>query len=255
MYTDIFDTHAHYDDEAFDEDRDETISRVFASGVCRIINCGCTVESSKTAIALSEKYDGIYAAVGIHPENAAEESPYAISRIEQLAVTNKKVAAIGEIGLDYYWDTTHKDMQKEFFEQQILLAKKLNLPVIVHDREAHADCSELILKHKPRGVMHCYSGSLETARELIKIGFYIGIGGSVTFKNAKKPAEVAAEIDISRLLLETDCPYMSPVPLRGKRNDSTLIAHTAEKIALLRGCSAQEIITQARANAKELFGV
>lgn len=253
-YENIFDTHAHYDDDSFDEDRFELLDEMFDSGVCGIINCGCTVESSKTSIEFAEKYANIYSAVGIHPQNAAEESSDAVEQIEKLA-SHKKVVAIGEIGLDYHYDYTPKDMQLEWFEKQILLAKKLNLPVIVHDREAHADCVELILKHKPRGVMHCFSGSVETAKQLTDIGFYIGLGGSVTFKNAKKPAEVAASLPLDKLLLETDCPYMTPVPFRGRRNNSALIAYTAEKIAELRGITAQEVINQATQNAYKLFNI
>ncbi|MBQ3499339.1 MAG: TatD family hydrolase [Clostridia bacterium] len=254
MYTGIVDTHAHYDDECFDEDRFELLDEMLASGVCGIINCGCTAKSSETSIDFAEKYAQMYAAVGIHPQNAAEESAYALQKIEQLA-KHERVVAIGEIGLDYHYDYTPKDMQIEYFEKQILLAKKLDLPVIVHDREAHQDCVEMLLRHKPRGVMHCFSGSVETAKQLTDIGFYIGLGGSVTFKNAKKPAEVAASIDLSRLLLETDCPYMTPVPFRGRRNNSALIAHTAEKIAELRGITAQEIIDVARENAHRLFNI
>ncbi len=254
MYNNIFDTHAHYDDESFDEDRFELLDEMFQNGVCGIINCGCTVENSKKSIDFAEKYADIYAAVGIHPQNAAEESANAIEQIEILAA-HKKVVAIGEIGLDYHYDYTPKDMQLEWFEKQILLAKKLDLPVIVHDREAHADCVELILKHKPRGVMHCFSGSVETAKQLTGIGFYIGLGGSVTFKNAKKPAEVAASVDFDKLLLETDCPYMTPVPFRGRRNNSALITHTAEKIAGLRGITAQEVIDKATQNAYTLFNI
>ena len=252
MYKGIFDTHAHYDDECFDEDRFELLDEMLASNVSGIINCGCTGESSKTSITFAEKYPQIYAAVGIHPQNAAEESTDALQKIEELA-RHKKVVAIGEIGLDYHYDYTPKDMQIEYFEKQILLAKKLDLPVIVHDREAHQDCVEMLLKHKPGGVMHCFSGSVETAKQLTDIGFYIGLGGSVTFKNAKKPAEVAASIDLDRLLLETDCPYMTPVPFRGRRNNSSLIIHTAEKIAELRGITAQEVIDTARENTYRLF--
>ena len=254
MYKGIFDTHAHYDDECFDEDRFELLDEMLASNVSGIINCGCTVESSKTSITFAEKYPQIYAAVGIHPQNAAEESADALEKIEQLA-KHEKVVAIGEIGLDYHYDYTPKDMQIEYFEKQILLAKKLDLPVIVHDREAHQDCVEMLLKHKPGGVMHCFSGSVETAKQLTDIGFYIGLGGSVTFKNAKKPAEVAASIDLDRLLLETDCPYMTPVPFRGRRNNSSLIIHTAEKIAELRGITAQEVIDTARENTYRLFNI
>ncbi len=253
-YTGIFDTHAHYDDECFDEDRFELFDEMLSSSVSGIINCGCTVESSKKSIAFAEKYPQIYAAVGIHPQNAAEESEDALARIGELA-KHKRVVAIGEIGLDYHYDYTPKDMQIEYFEKQILLAKELDLPVIVHDREAHQDCVEMLLKHKPQGVMHCFSGSVETAKQLTDIGFYIGLGGSVTFKNAKKPAEAAASIDIDRLLLETDCPYMTPVPFRGKRNNSALIEYTAEKIAELRGITAQEVIDKARENAYRLFNI
>lgn len=254
MYENIFDTHAHYDDDSFDEDRFNLLDEMFQSGVCGIINCGCTVESSKKSIEFAQKYPQIYAAVGIHPQNAAEESENAIEQVETLS-SHEKVVAIGEIGLDYHYDYTPKDMQLEWFEKQLLLAKKLDLPVIVHDREAHADCVDLILKHKPRGVMHCFSGSVETAKQLTDIGFYIGLGGSVTFKNAKKPAEVAASIPLEKLLLETDCPYMTPVPFRGRRNNSALIAYTAEKIAELRNIPPHEVINQATANAKMLFNI
>ncbi len=254
MYNNIFDTHAHYDDESFNEDRFELIEEMLASSVSGVINCGCTVESSKISIAFAEKYPQFYAAVGIHPQNAAEEKPDALQKIEELA-HHEKVVAIGEIGLDYHYDYTPKDMQLEYFEKQIMLAKKLNLPIIVHDREAHQNCVELLLKHRPKGVMHCFSGSVETARQLTDIGFYIGLGGSVTFKNAKKPAEVAAAIDIDKLLLETDCPYMTPVPLRGRRNNSMLITYTAEKIAELRGMQAQKVIDICAENAKTLFKI
>ena len=254
MHTGIFDTHAHYDDECFDEDRYELLDEMLASDVGGIINCGCTVKSSETSIYYAEKYSQIYAAVGIHPQNAAEESKDALQKIALLA-KHEKVVAIGEIGLDYHYDYTPKEMQIEYFEKQILLAKELDLPVIVHDREAHQDCVEMLLKHRPKGVMHCFSGSVETAKQLTDIGFYIGLGGSVTFKNARKPAEVAASIDLEKLLLETDCPYMTPVPFRGRRNNSALIIHTAEKIAELRGITAQEVINKARENAYKLFNI
>lgn len=252
MYTGIFDTHAHYDDEAFDSERDELISEMLTHSVSGIINCGCTVNSSLTSQALAEKFGGVYFAAGIHPQNAAEENGDWLKKIEEIAV-HEKCVAIGEIGLDYHYDYTPKEMQKQFFEQQLQLANRLDLPVIVHDREAHADCLDLILKYKPKGVMHCFSGSVESAEQLVEIGFYIGIGGSVTFKNAKKPAEVAAAIPLERLLLETDAPYMTPVPHRGKRNNSFLISHTAERIAELRSTDAQSVINAARENACRLF--
>ncbi len=254
MVQHIFDTHAHYDDESFAPDQTETLAEVFQNGVCGIINCGCTVESSEKSLELARKYANIYAAVGIHPENACEETLESLAVIRQLS-REKKAVAIGEIGLDYHYDFTPKEVQLEFFEKQLILANELNLPVIVHDREAHADCLELILKHKPKGVMHCFSGSVETAKQLLSIGFYIGIGGSVTFKNAKKPAEVAASIDLNRILLETDCPYMTPVPFRGKRNRSDYITYVAQKIAELRSMETQDVLDITRENAKRLFGV
>ncbi|MBQ9552712.1 MAG: TatD family hydrolase [Clostridia bacterium] len=254
MLTNIFDTHAHYDDEDFDADRFETLDEVFRNGVCGVINCGCTVASSKASLALAHRIDGVYAAVGIHPQNASEETQASFDVIRQLS-QDEKAVAIGEIGLDYHYDYTPKEMQLDFFEKQLILANELDLPVIVHDREAHEDCVNLIMKHKPRGVMHCFSGSLETAKQLIGIGFYIGLGGSVTFKNARKPAEVAAGIDLDRILLETDCPYMAPVPLRGRRNRSDYIAYVAERIAALRGIDPQAVVDAARDNTKRLFGV
>lgn len=254
MLTNIFDTHAHYDDESFDSDRYEVLDELFQNGVCGIINCGCTVASSQESLELAHRYEGVYAAVGIHPQNANEETEESLAVIRQLS-QDEKAVAIGEIGLDYHYDYTPKDMQHDFFEKQLILANELDLPVIVHDREAHADCVALILRHRPRGVMHCFSGSPETAKQLMDIGFYIGLGGSVTFKNARKPAEVAASIPLERLLLETDCPYMTPVPLRGRRNRSDLIAYVAEKIAELRGIEAQTVVDAARQNTKELFGI
>lgn len=254
MYENIFDTHAHYDDESFDEDRYELLDKMLSSDVCGIINCGCTVESSKKSLEFAEKYPKIYAAVGIHPQNAAEESADALDRIGLLAKHNKCVA-IGEIGLDYHYDYTPADMQLEYFEKQIILAKELDLPVIVHDREAHADCVEMIMKYKPRGVMHCFSGSVETAAQLTAIGFYIGLGGSVTFKNARKPQQVAAAIDLDRLLLETDCPYMTPEPFRGKRNDPSLSKLTLRRLAELRDEDEETLAAALLENGRRLFGI
>ena len=248
----IFDTHAHYDDERFDEDRDTLLQALPQKGVCRVINCGVTLASSRTTLALSHKYDYIYAAIGIHPEDCgyAAESDY--DALMEL-YCDPKVVAVGEIGLDYYWDTVPKDVQIKAFERQLVLANELDLPVIVHDREAHADTMMLLQKHRPRGVLHCFSGSVETMQEAVKLGFYIGLGGAVTFKNAKKPLAVAAAVPLDRLLLETDCPYMAPVPFRGKRNDSSLIAYVAETIAAVRGMEPQVLIDQCRENADRLF--
>lgn len=253
----IFDSHAHYDDEAFDEDRFELIESLKEKGVCGVINCGCTPESTKTALALSEKFDFVYFASGIHPENipSPEEDETVFGKIKKLA-KHKKCVAIGEIGLDYHYeDGTPRERQIEWFEKQLILANELSLPVIVHDRDSHADILELLKKHRPKGVVHCFSGSLEMAQEVLKLGMYIGLGGAVTFKNAKKPVRVAEGIPLDRLLLETDCPYMAPVPFRGKRCDSSLIAFTAEKIAEIRGITADEVLRAGKENAAALFGI
>lgn len=248
----IFDTHAHYDDEQFNEDRASALSFVKENGVERIINCGCDVESSKKSIALAHEYDFIYCAVGLHPENIGEENDKELSEIKAL-YKNEKVVAVGEIGLDYYWVKDNREKQLEVFEKQVILANELNLPIIVHDREAHEDTLNILKRHKPKGVLHCFTGSVEMAKEILKIGMYIGIGGSVTFKNAKKPVEVCRQLPMERILLETDCPYMSPVPFRGKRNNSALIAYTAEKIAEIKETDVQSVVDICRCNAEKLF--
>lgn len=253
----IFDSHAHYDDEAFDEDRFELIESLKEKGVCGIINCGCTPASTETALALSEKFDFVYFASGIHPENipSPEDDETVFGKIKELA-KHKKCVAIGEIGLDYHYeDGAPRERQIEWFEKQLILANELSLPVIVHDRDSHADILELLKKHHPKGVVHCFSGSLEMAQEVLKLGMYIGLGGAVTFKNAKKPVRVAEGIPLDRLLLETDCPYMAPVPFRGKRCDSSLIAFTAEKIAKIRGITTDEVLRAGKENASALFGI
>lgn len=250
----IFDTHAHYDDERFKEDLEETLLSVHQSGVSLIINCGCDIKSSKRTLELCDEFDFIYGAVGIHPHEAETAEVNAIEQIKKLAAHTKAVA-IGEIGLDYHYDFSPREVQKDIFEKQLILAKELDLPVIVHDRESHQDTLDLLTKHKPKGVVHCFSGSAEMAQEIVKLGMYIGLGGAVTFKNAKKPVEVAQCIPMDRLLLETDAPYMSPVPFRGKRNDSSLIPYTAMKIAEVREMDAQEIINIATENGKKLFGI
>lgn len=250
----IFDTHAHYDDEAFDEDREILLSSLNGRGVSLVIDCGCDVASSKKAIELSEKYDFIYAAVGIHPHEAEEAGENDLDEIRRL-LKHKKAVAIGEIGLDYHYDFSPRELQKEYFEKQIVLAKELDMPIIVHDREAHEDTLELLRKYKPQGVLHCFSGSVESAKEIISLGMYIGLGGAVTFKNARKPLEVAEFVPLDRLLLETDAPYMTPVPFRGKRNDSSLIPYTAIKIAEVKGLDPQTVVNAANENGKRLFGI
>ncbi len=250
--TGIFDTHAHYDDSKFDDVRDKLISELFSKGLDGIITCGCDIASSKSAIALSEKYERIYAAVGFHPENLPDNEDDLKLLTPLLA--HKKVVALGEIGLDYYWDIP-KAKQLRFFEKQLMLANSLKIPVIVHDREAHGDTLELLKKHKPQGVLHCYSGSVETAKEILELGMYIGIGGVLTFKNARKTVEVAEMLPADRILLETDCPYLAPVPYRGKLCHSGLIVFTAERIAEIRGTTPRAIIEQTHKNAKELFRI
>lgn len=255
MTAEIFDSHAHYDDEQFDADRSEILQSQFDNGICGIINCGSNIASSEFSISLAEKYEKIYAAVGIHPQDVDGIDPdKAIAEIKRLAA-HKKVVAIGEIGLDYHYLPFDRDLQIKVFEMQLQLANELSLPVIVHDREAHEDIYRSLNKYRPKGVIHCFSGSAELMREAVKSGLYIGIGGSVTFKNAKHPVNVAREVPIERILLETDCPYMSPVPHRGKRNMSLYIRQTAEKIAEIRGLTADEIISAAAENTKKLFNI
>lgn len=254
MYKNIFDTHAHYDDSRFDEDRDELLSSLPEKGVSHIVNCGCDLKSSKTTLALSERYDFIYAAVGVHAHEAEEATESDLVEIEKL-YQHEKVVAVGEIGLDYHYDFSPRERQIEIFERQLILAKELGLPVIVHDREAHEDTMKLLKKYRPEGVVHCFSGSREMAKEIEKLGMYIGMGGAVTFKNAKRPVEVMEYLPIDRLLLETDAPYMTPVPFRGTRCDSAHIAFTAEKIAEIKKTDVQELIDVCNRNAKRLFGV
>lgn len=253
-YQNIFDTHSHYDDEKFSEDREELLSKLHENGVCGVIDCGCDKASSLEAIRLSEKFNFVFAAIGIHPHEAADAKESDLEELKAL-YSKEKVVALGEIGLDYHYDFSPREVQIDFFEKQIILANELNLPIIVHDREAHEDTMNLLKKYKPKGVVHCFSGSAEMAKEVLKLGMYIGLGGAVTFKNARKPLEVAAIVPEDKLLLETDCPYMAPVPFRGSRCDSSMIAYTAEKLAEVRGANTQELIDKCRENAKMLFGV
>lgn len=251
-YGNIFDTHAHYDDEKFDEDRDEFLSSLPSLGVANVINCGCDLETCLKSIELAEKYDYFYCALGIHPSNITDNSENECEKIREF-YSHSKCVAVSEIGLEYHYDFVPKETQLDFFEKQLILANELKLPVIVHDREAHDDTMRLLKKYKPSGVVHCFSGSVEMAKEVLKLGMYIGLGGAVTFKNAKKPIEVAQYVPEDMLLLETDCPYMAPVPYRGQRNSSDLIAFTAEKIAEVRNTEPQRLIDKTNANAKYLF--
>lgn len=249
----IFDTHAHYDDKAFDGDREDVIDMLFKNGVCGVVNQGTDIKTSEFSINLARRYDGFYAAVGLHPECLDENSINDLCKIRELA-KSEKVVAIGEIGLDYYYDIP-RDLQKTVFAKQLELAAELDLPVNIHDREAHGDTLEMLKKYKPKGILHCFSGSVEMAKEILKLGMYIGIGGVVTFKNARKTVEVIEVIPLERLVLETDCPYLSPVPFRGKRNDSSMIKYTAQRIAEIRNTTAEEILTITRRNAADVYKI
>lgn len=247
----IFDSHAHYDDPKFDGIRDELLDELPRRGVCKIINCGCDTASSEKALELAEKYDYIYAAAGIHPENIGGGT---VNEIEQLS-HRAKCAAIGEIGLDYYWTSDNREEQKRLFEEQLILANRLSLPVIIHDRDAHADTLELLKKHRPKGVLHSFSGSAEMAEEILALGMYIGIGGAITFKNARKLPEVAALLPEDRFLLETDAPYLTPAPYRSKLNHSAMIYFTAKRIAEIRNVPIERILLSSKKNAENLFGI
>lgn len=250
----IFETHAHYDDDSFDADREELICTLPEKGVQRIINVGASIESTKTTIALAEKYDYVYAAVGVHPSDidGLNEESFAWLR-EQ--TKNAKTVAIGEIGLDYYWDKEEEvqEQQRYWFKRQLELATECQLPVIIHSRDAAEDTMHILKEHTLPGVIHCYSYSSEMAKEFVKMGYYIGVGGVVTFKNAKKLKETVQEIPLERILLETDCPYMAPEPHRGKRNDSSYIPYIVEKIAELKGVSTKEVERVTWDNAMRLF--
>lgn len=250
----IFDSHAHYYDEVFDEDRDELLSSLPDKGVWRVINCSGNLEESLKTIHLAEKYDYIFAAIGVHPHEAGQLDSNYLEKLKKLA-EHKKVVAIGEIGLDYHYDFSAREIQRKVYEDQLRLANILDLPVIVHARDASEDNLNMIKNYKPKGVVHCFSGSLEVANELIDMGMYIGLGGAVTFKNAKNPVVVAQKIPLSKMLIETDAPYMTPVPFRGQRCDSTHINYTAEKIAQVRGITKEAVLEATKKNASELFGV
>lgn len=254
MYQNIFDTHSHYDDEKFNPDREMLLSTLQSQGVSNVVSCGCDIETTQFNFDLAQKYDFMYFAAGFHPECLEGATLEDLEIVKKFA-QNKKCVAIGEIGLDYHWMSSTKEVQKEFFTSQIELAASLDLPVIVHDREAHGDTLDILKATKPKGVVHCFSGSKEMAREIIKLGMYIGLNGVVTFNNARKSLEVVKDIPLDRLVLETDCPYLAPVPHRGKRNDSSLIPFIAEKIAALLDMDAQELLNITNENAKKLYNL
>ena len=254
MYKNIFDTHAHYDDMQFDEDRGTLLSSLTSKGISNVISCSVDFQSAVFNTGLCDNYDYIYCAVGFHPLNLRDLTDDYISDVRALS-SHKKAVAIGEIGLDYHYEKESRNLQIEVFRNQVILANELGLPVIVHDREAHEDTLKILKELKPRGVVHCFSGSAESAKEIIRLGMYIGIGGTVTFKNAVKPKEVASVIPLDRILLETDAPYLAPTPFRGERNDSSLISYVAEEIARIRNDDAQNILDITDRNARTLFGI
>lgn len=237
----LFDTHAHFDDPQFDSDRDEVIKSLADDGVTRVMNIGANMETSKKAIEIANKYDFIYATVGVHPCDTYDMTDEDIERLRIMAKNNPKVRAIGEIGLDYHFDDTKPDIQKEWFIKQLHLAKELNMPVVIHDRDSKGDAIEILKREGiSNGVMHCFSGSAETARELVKMGFMISFTGVLTFKNARRAVEACRSIPIERLMIETDCPYMAPEPHRGERNYSGYVKYVARKMAEIKGLSYEE---------------
>lgn len=254
MYTNIFDTHAHYDDEAFDSDRESLISSLKDRGVVGIVSCGCDISSTVANQNLSHSFDDFYFAAGFHPENLEDFSVEDLEKLEPF-FADEKCVAVGEIGLDYHWMTSTKEKQKEFFVAQIELAGEKGLPVIVHDREAHGDTLDILKATKPNGVLHCFSGSVEMAREVIKLGMFVGFNGVATFKNARKIPEIIKEIPLERIVLETDCPYLAPEPHRGKRNDSSFIPFIAQRIGEILGISAQEVLDVTNKNARALYNL
>ena len=254
MIANIFDTHAHYDDEAFDEDRDVLLTSLPDKGIVGIINCGTDIKSSLFSKELSEKYSYIKFAAGIHPHEADEIQEGDFNKLNDL-LKYKNCVAVGEIGLDYHYDFSPRDLQKEIFAKQLEISKEFDLPVIIHDREAHEDTLELVKKYQPKGVIHCFSGSTELAKIYVDLGMYIGIGGALTFKNARKPIEVIKNIPIDRLLLETDCPYMTPVPFRGQRNNSAYIENVVMKVSEITGISPERIANITLSNTKKLFKI
>ena len=253
----IFDTHAHYDDEAFNEDRDAVLKSLAEHGIEAVVNVGASIQTTKNTLELLKKYPFVYGAVGVHPSETAELNDHLFDWLCHVA-GEKKVVAIGEIGLDYHWDEPEPAMQRKWFLRQIQLAREVQLPVIIHSRDAAAETMELLKETKAYecgGVIHCYSYSPEMAQEYVKMGYFIGVGGVVTFKNAKKLKETVKEIPLESIVLETDCPYLAPEPFRGKRNCSLYISYVAEKIAELKGISAEEVIRQTEENAKQLYQI
>lgn len=252
----IFDTHAHYDDKQFDGDRDELLNSIASMGVNTIVNVGASFNGCRRALELAEKYPFMYAAVGIHPDEVGFLNEDTFAELKGWC-KGDKVVAVGEIGLDYYWDTEPRDLQKKWFVRQLELAREMGLPVNIHSRDAAEDTFRIIKEHAEGipGIIHCFSGSRELAAEYVKLGFYIGVGGVVTFKNGKKLKQVVEEISLSNIVLETDCPYLAPEPYRGKRNHSGYIKYVAQEVAKLKGITYEEVIKETEKNAGKVYGL
>ncbi len=251
----IFDTHAHYDDDAFQEDREELLAGLNAAGVGTVVNIGASIASTKTTLELAERYPFIYAAVGVHPSDTAELDETQMEWLEEMCACPKTVA-VGEIGLDYHWDEPEREVQKHWFREQIRLARRVGLPVVVHSRDAAKDTMDIIKEEKAAdvgGVIHCFSYGVEVAREYLNMGFYLGIGGVLTFKNAKKLREVVAYMPMDRLLLETDCPYMAPTPHRGERNSSLYLPLVVKAVSEIKGIPEEEVAAVTEANARRMY--
>lgn len=250
-----FDSHAHYDDERFDEDREALILSLKEKGVDFVVNAAADMKSCHTSLALAEKYPFIYSSVGVHPHDVKDLTKADLEEMKRLAA-HPKVVAVGEIGLDYFYDNSPREDQRKWFKEQLMLANELELPVIIHSREASQETFDIIVESAVKeGVIHCFSGSYELGKEYVKRGFYLGVGGSLTFKNAKKTVEVVEGIDLSHILIETDCPYLTPVPHRGERNDSSYLKYVVQKIAEIKGVSEDEVAKVSSENAKKLFRI
>lgn len=254
MLCNIFDSHAHYDDRRFAEDRDVVLAALPQKGVRYILNAASDLSSAHTGIQLAEQYPYIYCGVGIHPHEAAH-APADFEQALRVLAKHPKVRALGEMGLDYHYDFSPRAVQQEIFERQLIVAKELDMPVIIHDREAHKDTMDLLYKHRPKGIIHCYSGSAEMVREIVALGLYIGFTGVATFKNARKTCDAVAAVPLDRLLVETDCPYMAPEPFRGKRCDSAMIAQTAQVIAQIKSVCPQTILDITCQNAMDIYQI
>lgn len=255
----IFDSHAHYDDPRFDEDREALLGSMAEHGVRAIMNVGNTTHANLAGIELAKRYPFVYCSIGIHPDQAAEiAAQNSRDYLEVIAqqLRYEKAMALGEIGLDYYYDdASPREIQRKIFEEQLALAKDLDVPVIIHDRDAHQDTLELLQKYRPKGIMHCFSGSAEFAKEILRLGMYIGFTGVITFKNARRAVEAAAEVPLDRLLVETDCPYMAPEPFRGKRCDSTMLGQMVQKLAQIKGIDPEEMAARTCENACAVYGI